>query len=147
MVRPGLDGGADWGGGAFDPETGILYIKVNDDPALVYPDLTDIERQRAARWGRTMRARSRLFLKHRIPVLKPPYAYLDALDLNQGTMLWQEPFGDNLAVRDHPALANRDAADAARRHRQWRTAGHGRRPAVRRQRRLCVSRHRQADRA
>ena len=27
LVRPGVWGGANWGGGAFDPETGMLYLK------------------------------------------------------------------------------------------------------------------------
>ncbi len=30
VVFPGFDGGAEWGGSAFDPETGILYINAND---------------------------------------------------------------------------------------------------------------------
>jgi hypothetical protein len=46
-----------------------------------------------------------LLLRHRIPILKPPYAYVEALDLNNARMVWQRPFGDNPAVRDHPALA------------------------------------------
>jgi glucose dehydrogenase len=30
VVFPGFDGGAEWGGSAFDPETGILYVNSND---------------------------------------------------------------------------------------------------------------------
>jgi len=30
VVFPGFDGGAEWGGSAFDPETGLLYINAND---------------------------------------------------------------------------------------------------------------------
>ncbi len=30
MVFPGFDGGAEWGGSAFDPETGLLYVNAND---------------------------------------------------------------------------------------------------------------------
>jgi quinoprotein glucose dehydrogenase len=30
VVFPGFDGGAEWGGQAFDPETGILYLNAND---------------------------------------------------------------------------------------------------------------------
>ncbi|MEI9976279.1 MAG: PQQ-binding-like beta-propeller repeat protein [Ignavibacteriota bacterium] len=30
VVFPGFDGGAEWGGQAFDPETGILYLNSND---------------------------------------------------------------------------------------------------------------------
>ncbi len=30
VIFPGFDGGAEWGGSAFDPETGILYVNSND---------------------------------------------------------------------------------------------------------------------
>ena len=32
---PGFRGGAEWSGGAFDPESGIIYVGVNDMPNLV----------------------------------------------------------------------------------------------------------------
>jgi quinoprotein glucose dehydrogenase len=32
---PGLDGGAEWGGPSFDPETGILYINSNEMPWVI----------------------------------------------------------------------------------------------------------------
>jgi quinoprotein glucose dehydrogenase len=30
VIFPGFDGGAEWGGPAFDPETGLLYVNSND---------------------------------------------------------------------------------------------------------------------
>jgi quinoprotein glucose dehydrogenase len=30
VVFPGFDGGAEWGGSAFDPQSGILYVNAND---------------------------------------------------------------------------------------------------------------------
>ena len=30
VVFPGFDGGAEWGGPTFDPETGILYVNANE---------------------------------------------------------------------------------------------------------------------
>jgi quinoprotein glucose dehydrogenase len=30
VVFPGYDGGAEWGGSAFDPESGLLYVNAND---------------------------------------------------------------------------------------------------------------------
>jgi quinoprotein glucose dehydrogenase len=36
LVLPGLDGGAEWGGAAYDPETGLLYINSNDVPWYVH---------------------------------------------------------------------------------------------------------------
>ncbi len=35
IMFPGLDGGAEWGGPAVDPETGILYINANEMPWLI----------------------------------------------------------------------------------------------------------------
>ena len=34
FVLPGSRGGSSWGGGAFDPETGIIYVKSNDSPEI-----------------------------------------------------------------------------------------------------------------
>jgi quinoprotein glucose dehydrogenase len=96
-------GGADWGGGAFDPETGMLYVKVNDDPTLIFPDFTAADGS-APEVGPNDTSDVSLFLHHRIPVLRPPYAYLDALDLGTGRMRWQLPFGDNDALRRHAML-------------------------------------------
>jgi quinoprotein glucose dehydrogenase len=30
IIFPGFDGGGEWGGGAFDPETGLLYVNSNE---------------------------------------------------------------------------------------------------------------------
>ena len=35
LLLPGYDGGADWGGAAFDPETGWLYVNANEMPWLL----------------------------------------------------------------------------------------------------------------
>ena len=35
VMFPGLDGGAEWGGPSFDPETGILYINANEMPWVI----------------------------------------------------------------------------------------------------------------
>ncbi len=32
LMMPGFDGGAEWGGSAFDPETGLLYVNSNEVP-------------------------------------------------------------------------------------------------------------------
>jgi quinoprotein glucose dehydrogenase len=32
VIFPGLDGGAEWGGPGYDPETGILYVNANEMP-------------------------------------------------------------------------------------------------------------------
>jgi quinoprotein glucose dehydrogenase len=35
IVFPGLNGGVNWGGGSFDPATGVLYVNVNEMPWIV----------------------------------------------------------------------------------------------------------------
>ena len=35
IVFPGFDGGAEWGGAAFDPETALLYVNSNEMPWIV----------------------------------------------------------------------------------------------------------------
>jgi len=35
IVFPGFDGGAEWGGAAFDPETALLYVNANEMPWIV----------------------------------------------------------------------------------------------------------------
>ena len=43
-----------------------------------------------------------------LPISKPPYGLLAAVDLNRGELLWQTPHGDTPDnVRNHPALKGR----------------------------------------
>jgi len=35
MLFPGTDGGGEWGGAAFDPETGLLYVNSNEQPWII----------------------------------------------------------------------------------------------------------------
>jgi quinoprotein glucose dehydrogenase len=39
-----------------------------------------------------------------LPLLKPPYGHLVALDLNHGAIKWRVPFGDTPSLRKHEAL-------------------------------------------
>ena len=39
-----------------------------------------------------------------LPLLKPPYGHVVAIDLNRGAIAWRVPFGDNPQLRSHPAL-------------------------------------------
>ncbi len=35
MLFPGTDGGAEWGGAAYDPDTGLLYVNSNEQPWII----------------------------------------------------------------------------------------------------------------
>jgi len=104
IVMPGILGGANWGGAAFDPETGFLYVKASNFPALLAIGKAEPEKTEGD-YGldRTRRA---LTLENGLPINKPPYGVLTAIDLNRGEHVWQVPVGDDEIVRNHKALAN-----------------------------------------
>ena len=122
LMRPTTSGGADWGGAAFDPETGLLYVRTSEGTdtnqvCLNTADDSDVDVeysnncphgaaamifQLANRPGAARVARSRL---GPIPLIKPPYAYLVAIDLNAGEIAWKVPFGEgSRIIRNHPLL-------------------------------------------
>ncbi|HEX4747946.1 MAG TPA: pyrroloquinoline quinone-dependent dehydrogenase [Bryobacteraceae bacterium] len=107
LMLPGILGGPNWGGGAFDPETGILYLKSSKQvwiarvakPADAHnPYFADISSDYTQDFGTHSQFHNGL------PLVKPPYGLLNAVDLNHGTIAWQVVFGDTPAVRNHPAL-------------------------------------------
>lgn len=95
---PGSVGGADWQSGAFDPETGMLYVQSITTPFtadIVKPDTkTDLDYVSGTRaWTPGPSG---------LPLLKPPYGRITAIDLNRGAQVWMTPNGDG--PRDHPLL-------------------------------------------
>jgi quinoprotein glucose dehydrogenase len=48
IIFPGFDGGAEWGGPSFDPETGILYVNANEMPWIL--QMVDV-RMKADAWA------------------------------------------------------------------------------------------------
>ncbi len=107
LILPGILGGANWGGGAFDPDTGILYVKTSKQPWVARvtkpensnnPHSADIDADYTQDFG------TRSQFHNGLPLVKPPYGMLNAIDLNRGAIAWQVPFGDTQAVRNHPAL-------------------------------------------
>ncbi|MCZ6915873.1 MAG: pyrroloquinoline quinone-dependent dehydrogenase [Gemmatimonadetes bacterium] len=109
IMMPGVIGGAGWGGGAVDPSTGVLFVKASNNPALVRlirPAASDTIQadfgyDRSARLG--IPGDGNL-----LPIHKPPYGTVTAIDLNTGERLWQVPVGDTPRVHDHPLLRELD---------------------------------------
>ncbi len=102
ITRPGVWGGANWGGGAFDPETGMLYVKTVELGAVHRIQKVDPAR-RAARAGEVDAEYSNRGIpagfNGTMPFFKPPYAFIVAINLNEGTIAWRVPFGDMPALR------------------------------------------------
>lgn len=108
IVRPGVWGGANWGGGAFDPETGRLYFKTAQSLAIFSVQKFDPATLPPERAGEVdadylQRSLPPVFMNG-LPLTKPPYAHLVAMDLNRGEIAWRVPFGDMPELRKHPAL-------------------------------------------
>jgi quinoprotein glucose dehydrogenase len=103
LMRPGLNGGGNWGGGAFDPASGILYVKSTNVPALLRIGKVAEKNEEVDADYTQMRNSSTEF-HNGIPLLKPPYGHLTAIDLNKGEIVWHVPFGDDARLRANPAL-------------------------------------------
>jgi glucose dehydrogenase len=96
---PGSIGGADWTGAAFDPETGMLYV-----PSMTNPFVANLLPGKPDETNLRFRASTRALLQgpRGLPLVKPPYGRITALNLHRGTQAWMVPNGDG--PRDHPAL-------------------------------------------
>ena len=118
-MLPAAGGGANWPGGSYDPETGILYVystTVATPLGLVNdPKRSDMDYIRgvapnpsapppSAAGGGGGENGPALTVQG-LPLIKPPYGRITAIDLNRGEIVWQIAHGetpDN--VRNHPAL-------------------------------------------
>jgi quinoprotein glucose dehydrogenase len=96
----GASGGANWNGGAFDPETGLFYVG-----SRTVAFVADLFAPDPARSDLRYRAGMREIMNgpRGLPLMKPPYGRITAFDLNRGEQVWMVPNGDG--PRNHPALA------------------------------------------
>lgn len=97
LYLPGWVGGANWTGAALDPETGVAYI-----PSVSVPWLVGLESDGKGSYRRTRQSSLYLDGPQGLPLVKPPYGRITAIDLNSGDHLWMVPNGDG--PRDHPLL-------------------------------------------
>ena len=100
-----IPNGANWPGGSLDPETGILYIyshtllrvlsMVNDPKRS---DMNYISAGGGDEGGGGLAVQG-------LPLVKPPWGRITAIDLNKGETVWQVAHGETPdAVKNHPAL-------------------------------------------
>ena len=100
LSLPDAIGGANWEGSAVDPETGILYIPSRTNVALLSvakdPN-SDVDFSQS--YGvRVPRIQG-------IPIVKPPWGRITAIDMNTGDHVWQVANADTPeSITNHPAL-------------------------------------------
>ena len=108
--------GANWPGGSYDPETGILYVFSNSLTRLLIlgndPKRSDMDFINTGGGGDTGGGGGPGCLLmpcaitvQGLPFVKPPWGRITAIDLNKGEIVWQVPHGETLdAVKNHPML-------------------------------------------
>ena len=138
LVAPGINGGTNWPGGCYDPETYTVYVYSqtgagtigmikNPGQALSRSDFDylrgtygQVPRQNPPS-GSSAREeafrqpdpppqpsgprRSTSLTVQGLPLLKPPYGRITAIDLSRGDIAWQIAHGETPdAIKNHPAL-------------------------------------------
>ena len=118
LMMPDVTGGANWQGGSYDPETKMFYVFTNvtiTSLGLVPPEpgRSDMLFGRgnarnpnpppapapgapAGGGGLTIQG---------LPLVKPPYATITAIDMNKADIAWKIAHGETPdAIKNHPAL-------------------------------------------
>ena len=113
IMRPPTDGAAGWAGAAVDPETGMLYVPSRNRPAIVQlysPDPAlgaTVDFTHGAPEERMLRGaggQSGPRMPQGLPLLKPPYSRMTAINMNTGEHAWWVPTGNGNRYRNHPRL-------------------------------------------
>ena len=105
IQRPHVAGGASWSGAAVDPDTGLLYVpSENRFSVMKYhtPDPAEGGNLRYTHGGFNLGRQPRM--PQGLPLFKPPYSRMTAIDLNEGEHAWMQPNGDGDRFRNHPVL-------------------------------------------
>jgi quinoprotein glucose dehydrogenase len=104
LSLPGTLGGSNWEGGAFDPETGFLYVGSYTSPAVLAlgTDTARSDMNYIFVGGSVPRISG-------LPLIKPPYGRITAIDLRTGEPAWMVPNGDTPeSIRNNAALQGVD---------------------------------------
>jgi quinoprotein glucose dehydrogenase len=112
-----------WPGGSYDPDTQVLYVysqaqvatlglvppppgaapdvRFHQGTVLSGPRTSGGSGSASAAAGGAVTAPT----VQGLPLIKPPYGQISAIDLGRGEILWQVPHGDTPdVIRNHPAL-------------------------------------------
>lgn len=113
LMLPAATGGANWQGGALDPETGILYVASVTNPTVlaVSKDLKRSSMDFSPGGSGTTPADPNAPVgcgamgPGGLPLVKPPWGRITAINLNTGDHVWMAPNSDTPeCVKNHPWL-------------------------------------------
>jgi quinoprotein glucose dehydrogenase len=108
-------GGANWGGSSYDPDTHMLYVHACNaclwlmglipPPSPAVSDVAYIQGIAQQTSGAGGEGGGRTLAVKGLPLIKPPYGTITAINLDKGEIVWQIAHGDTPdAVRNNPAL-------------------------------------------
>lgn len=101
LLLPDAVGGANWQGGVLDPETGMLYVTSSTvlRPMVLRKSVETSDMDYIAIMGGADIG------PYGLPLVKPPYGRITAIDLNTGDHRWMMPNADTpMWIKDLPAL-------------------------------------------
>ncbi|MEP7322682.1 MAG: PQQ-binding-like beta-propeller repeat protein [Saprospiraceae bacterium] len=107
LMLPSATGGANWQGAVLDPETNILYVSstTNIEAMALFSEPSISDMKYVAWW--TGGFRERQGGPSGLPLVKPPWGRITAINLNTGDHQWMIANGDAPDwVKNNPALKN-----------------------------------------
>lgn len=112
LFRPPGSGAASWSGAAVDPETGLLYVPSTNHSTVIRfysPEGQggDLRYTHGAPENIILAGdggRDLPLMPQGLPLFKPPYTRMTAINMNTGDHTWMVPLGDGDRIRNHPML-------------------------------------------
>ena len=102
IVRPGTTGGGNWQGAAVDPATGLLYVPSRNAYAVSKLGVPD--KALASNLLYMQQPGRNPQMPDGLPLFKPPYSRITAINMNTGEHAWMAPAGNGDRIRNHPRL-------------------------------------------
>ena len=102
LTLPGWGGGSSWPGAGVDVEAGILFV-----PSVTVPIVIALGKNDAGGMNPDYIRAGPIYPPgpRGLPLVKPPWGRITAIDLNTGDHLWMRPLGGApREVREHPDL-------------------------------------------
>ena len=102
IVRPGTTGGGNWPGAAVDPATGLMYVPSRNAYAVSKLGVPEAGLESNLLYmqqpGRNPQ------MPDGVPLFKPPYSRITAINMNTGDHAWMVPAGSGDRIRNNPRL-------------------------------------------